>query len=90
MIELKTENWLKLFIAVGLPAVSCFGLYSIGKLDEPDSLTVFLTIVAYPAILIGVAAFTKMAITGPFSWQKSLPWLCLVAIPALFLAAIWL
>jgi 4-amino-4-deoxy-L-arabinose transferase-like glycosyltransferase len=82
-------QWLIRFaIAVALPSIACFGLYSLDHVAEDNSSWTVPVILAYPAALIGLGGLA-MAVLAPRRSNVKIWWWAIgVAIPVMFLLVV--
>jgi hypothetical protein len=76
--------------AAGLPAIACFGLYTLDHLPDTNAHRDTLVILAYPVLLIGLI----FLVSAGFSLQRRRLRLgiatVMILVPLLVLSAIWL
>ena len=82
--------WLiRLAVAVVVPTIACFGLYSSEYLDqEASSFIQSVAVLAYPIALIGLLGLGSVFLSPNRSRKRLLVWGLVILVPVLFLMLI--
>ena len=76
---------IRLAIVVAIPAIACFGYYSVDHLSENNNQWTTLVLLAYPTILIGVIGLGMTLLSPRNSKFKQQFWIAVILIPTLLL-----
>jgi len=76
------SQWLiRLVVAVALPAVTCFGYYSLEYLDADESIWSLPVMLAYPVALIGLVGFSSTLFSTEYSRLALSLWALCIIVP---------
>lgn len=82
-------EWLvKLIVMVALPAVTCFGLYSVAYLDSDRYIFTLPVILSYPVALIGIAGTCQTLISPAKNHLRLAFWIACIVIPVMIQVAV--
>jgi hypothetical protein len=80
------SQWLiRLIVAVALPAVTCFGYYSLEFLDADESIWALPVMLAYPVTLIGLVGFSRALVSSRRSRLALSFWTLCIIVPIILL-----
>ena len=74
---------IKFIIMVALPAVTCFGLYSVAYLDSDSYIFTLPVILSYPVALLGIAGTYKTLISPAKHHLRLAFWITCIVIPVM-------
>jgi len=79
---------IKFIIMVALPAVTCFGLYSVAYLDSDSYIFTLPVILSYPVALLGIAGTYKTLISPAKHHLRLAFWITCIVVPVMIQVAV--
>jgi len=79
---IRLPQWLiQLIVVVALPAVTCFGYYSLNYLGEDEAIWALPVMMAYPVALIGMVGLFRALFSPGRSRLALLLWALCIIVP---------